>query len=276
MNDLDVFRPAQSLKILGILNVTPDSFSDGGQYPTRETAAARCRQLIADGASLVDIGAESTRPGSDFVSEVVEWDRLEPVLEEIFAAGVSPERLSIDTRRDAIVLRCLEFGISNFNCVSGLYSDDVLRKVQLRGGSVMAMHMHDEPATMQLAPLDPGAAEVRVEAFLYECQDRLRRIGFGDDQYYLDPGIGFGKSLLANLRLVSLAGVWSRHFPLLYGISRKSFLGRLYGIDQPDARDVPSKVMEVGLYLAGVRMIRTHDVAGLNRSLTVLNKEIRS
>ena len=251
----------QPVSVMGILNVTPDSFSDGGQWSNAQLAISQCKQLLTSGADVVDIGAESTKPGSHYVDAETEWARLEPVLKGISAAGANLDKISIDTRRDNIVLRCLSLGYSKFNNVEGLYQRSTLEAINEASGTVCAMHMQGKPNNMQHNPLDQHNVAAEVSEFFESSATVLGSVGFSDDRFLLDPGVGFGKSLAANLRLIDSASTWSKKYPLLYGVSRKSFIGSLFGIKRPQDRDAPTKIIEKALANAGVKMIRTHNVA---------------
>lgn len=253
-----------SAKVMGILNVTPDSFSDGGRWTSPVSAVKYCHTMLRDGAAYIDVGAESTRPGADYISDEEEWGRLSPTLITLLEAGIPKTKLCIDTRRESIVTRAMEMGVVNFNCVTGYYQKQTLREIFRVGGTVCAMHMHRHPKNMQQQPLDSTQVVSAVEAFFEGCVETFVDAGAEAGQYFLDPGVGFGKTQAANLRLIDQASIWSQKFPLLYGVSRKSFIGNLFGIKQPGSRDAPTKLIEKTLIDVGVQMIRTHNVSKLN------------
>lgn len=251
--------------IMGIVNVTPDSFSDGGRFFSPQSAVDRAMEMIADGADWVDIGAESTRPGSAPVSPDEEWRRLDPVVNAL-VQRLGGERVSVDTRHPETMRRAAHAGARMINNVAGLVPDDVLRELaRVPGMAYVAMHMRGTPETMQRDPIDGDAAVTEVERFFVESAERLRSAGFSPDRVWVDPGIGFGKTDAANIKLLEATSAWARRWNVMVGLSRKSFMGRLLGIDDPVARDPASKMLELGQMMAGAGMIRTHDTKTLAR-----------
>lgn len=251
---------------MGIVNVTPDSFSDGGEHLDTRTAIARAHQLIEDGADMIDLGAESTRPGATAVDEHEEWRRLKPVLTAL--AKIVPRHvcLSVDTSKLVIMDRAVDAGAKVINDVTGVSADpQSLERFAKLGIGYIAMHMHKTPQTMQLAPLGPEEAVRAVNHAFEEYARILKAAGYSDDHYWLDPGIGFGKGLSANLCILNQTPNWSKTYPIAIGVSRKSFIGRLTGIEIPKDRDPASKLFEIQQAAAGASLIRTHDVAGLAR-----------
>jgi len=250
--------------IMGVLNLTPDSFSDGGQFIGSRDAATHAQQLIDDGADIVDLGAESTRPGSKVISEAEEWRRLGPVLLEVLNMGVL---VSVDTYKPGIMRRAVDAGAQYINDVRGgaLLRDDELTVLAKTGISYVAMHGSPGFETMQIAPLDAERAVQAVDTFFAGAHARLLNAGFAPSRIWLDPGIGFGKNDRANLALLRLSMQRASAYNLTLGVSRKSFIGRLLGIESPRERDQPAKMLELGLMLGGVKMIRTHDVKALAR-----------
>ena len=261
--------------IFGVLNVTPDSFSDGGDYDSGKVGIARAEALIEAGADVVDIGAESTRPGATPISPEVEWQRLEVLLTELQAKGLS-RRVSVDTRHADTMLRVSQMGIGWINCVGALPEEEILQRLKTHNSKIgfVAMHMHGNPESMQLNPLSPSGALKRVDSFFESAMCELQEAGFQKAEILLDPGIGFGKSDAANLALMARCYRWSESLPIAIGISRKGFFKRVFGIDAPKDRDQVSKVTEVALAMAGVRMIRTHDVSGLARCLSLVGEAL--
>lgn len=257
--------------IFGIINVTPDSFSDGGEYLLAGDVTRRIEELLAAGADYVDVGAESTRPGAQPVSQEAEWSRLAPVLQEAKALGLI-RRLSVDTRAPQTMLNAAELGVRWINCVGPLPDDEVLLRLKKCNPEIgfVAMHMHGNPLTMHLNPLSPAGAVKRVGAFFESAVEDLRSAGFQEEDILLDPGIGFGKNDGANIVLMAQCAHWSRTLPVAVGISRKGMFGRIFGVENPKDRDPVSKVTETALALVGVRMIRTHDVAALAKCMTLL------
>lgn len=248
--------------IMGVVNVTPDSFSDGGHFLKPSDALRQIERLLSDGADIIDLGAESSRPGALPLTPEEEWQRLEPVLQEL--ARLWPSALiSLDTYKPETMRRALDFPVSIINDIRGGANFETLQLLSSRGLVYLAMHMHRDPESMQRDPLDAPLALEKVSAFYSKTQERLGRAGFQADKIWLDPGIGFGKTDRANLQLIKHSMDWASQLPLVLGISRKSFIGRLLQIEAVMDRDPPSKMLEFSLLLAGVKAIRTHDVLRL-------------
>jgi dihydropteroate synthase len=251
---------------MGVINVTPDSFSDGGVHLDPADAIAAGRKMIEDGAAIVDVGGESTRPGSAGVSLDEELRRVVPVLE-----GLEGAPLSIDTSKAEVAGRAIELGAELVNDVTALRADAALAEVVAASGSyVCLMHMQGKPRTMQR---DPTYADVasEVAAFL---EERLRfaiDAGIPEQNVCLDPGIGFGKTVAQNFELVRrLAVLTALGRPVLVGFSRKSSLGRILG--NPQATTGPpaaSLAAAVAAYERGATMLRAHDVREHVEALTV-------
>jgi dihydropteroate synthase len=243
---------------MGVVNVTPDSFSDGGVHLDPDVAAAAARQMFADGAAIVDIGGESTRPGSDGVSLDEELRRVLPVLERL--QGDVP--VSIDTAKAEVARRALELGAELVNDVTAFRSEPALAEVcAAHDAYVCLMHMQGEPRTMQLDPrYDDVAGE--VAAFLEERMTFAIDHGVREDRICLDPGIGFGKTVEHNVELLRRMDVLlALGRPVLIGVSRKSSLGRLAG--DPHATTGPlgaSVAAAVAAYERGATIMRVHDV----------------
>jgi dihydropteroate synthase len=260
---LGVARPAIEERfprpsVMGIVNVTPDSFSDGGVNLAPETAAATARQMLADGAAIVDVGGESTRPGSAGVSEDEELRRVVPVLEAL--GGKVP--VSIDTSKATVARRALKLGAELVNDVTALRGDPEMAAVVAESGAyVCLMHMQGEPRTMQAAPRYEDVAS-EVAAFL---EDRLAfavRAGVREELICLDPGIGFGKTVEHNFELIRRLDVLlALGRPVVVGFSRKSSLGRIFG--DPAATTGPTAAsvgVAVSAYERGATILRVHDV----------------
>jgi dihydropteroate synthase len=253
--------------VMGVVNVTPDSFSDAGVNLRPEDAISSARRMAAEGAALVDVGGESTRPGSEGVSTDEELRRVVPVLEAV--AGELP--VSIDTAKAEVARRALELGAVLVNDVTALRGDPAMvQTVAEHGAYVCLMHMQGEPRTMQA---DPRYGDVvsEVAAFL---EDRLRfavASGVGEELICLDPGIGFGKTVEHNFELLRRLGVLvSLGRPIVVGFSRKRSLGRLLG--DPDATTGPlsaSLAAAVAAYERGATILRAHDVREHVEALTV-------
>jgi dihydropteroate synthase len=252
--------------VMGVVNVTPDSFSDGGVHVDADTAVAAARRMLDDGAAIVDVGGESTRPGSEGVDVDTELRRVEPVLERLQGLPVS-----IDTAKAEVARRALALGAELVNDVTALRSDpDVAGVVADAGAYLCLMHMQGEPRTMQLNPTYDDVAS-DVAAFL---EERLRFAvdeGIPEDRICLDPGIGFGKTLDQNFELVRRLDVLlALGRPVLIGFSRKSSLGKIVG--DANARTGPlaaSVAAAVAAYERGATILRVHDVREHVEALTV-------
>jgi dihydropteroate synthase len=244
--------------IMGIVNVTPDSFSDGGEFARFEDATAHAEAMVREGAALVDIGGESTRPGSDPVALEEELDRVIPVVEAL-AAGVGAV-LSIDTCKAAVARRALAGGAAMVNDVSALRSDPTMVEVVAEAGCpVCLMHMQGAPKTMQD---DPRYADVVAEvmAFLEERLEFAVARGVREEQVLLDPGIGFGKTVEHNLLLLKhLPRLCELGRPVVLGASRKRFLGALLD-GEPRERAIGTVATTALGVAAGVSVFRVHDV----------------
>jgi len=253
---LDVTQP----QIMGILNVTPDSFSDGGRHADVETACAAALQMVADGATIIDIGGESTRPGAAEVPEAEEILRTAPVIEAIRAQSQIP--ISIDTRKATVGLEALEAGANLVNDVSGFTFDPALAPLAAQASvPVCIMHAQGDPATMQE---DPQYADVLLDVYDYlDAQiDRLEAIGVVREQIVIDPGIGFGKTLEHNLTLLrNLSLFHGLGCPILLGVSRKGFIGKIGEEPQAAARAPGSIAVGLAALAQGVQFLRVHDVA---------------
>lgn len=252
---------ADAPKLMGILNTTPDSFSDGGAFDTLEAASTRGQALVAAGADILDIGGESTRPGASLVPQDVEIERTAPVIAGLRAAGVTAP-ISIDTRKAAVAAAALDAGASIVNDVSGFTFDTDLAPVcAARSVPVCVMHAQGEPQTMQQ---NPTYDDVLLDVYdaLAARIDMLVSLGISRDRITVDPGIGFGKTLehnLAILRRISLfhgLGV-----PILLGASRKRFIGTLGNVPEAQDRAPGSVAVALAAIAQGVQIIRAHDVA---------------
>lgn len=262
-----VFAPAERALVMGILNVTPDSFSDGGRYFEPAAAIARGRQILEEGADLIDLGAESTRPGSQPVPPAEQWRRLEPV---IVALREEPRAcLSVDTASAEVATRALALGVEIVNDVTGLGDPGMAGVVAAAGAGVVLMHMRGVPADMQRDPRYQDAPR-EIAGWLAERRAAARAAGIDDERIALDPGIGFGKALEHNLDLIAKLGeVAALGRPVLVGVSRKSFIGKLL------AGATVQERLEGGLAAAaiavfeGATIVRTHDVAPTIRALRI-------
>jgi dihydropteroate synthase len=254
-------------RVMGIVNVTPDSFSDGGKFLDPHEAVAHAERLVAEGADVIDVGGESTRPGATPVSPEAEWGRVGPVLRGL--AGRIPVPVSVDTRHPEVATQAVDAGADIVNDVEGLRSEEMRRAVARSGAAAVVMHMRGTPQTMQS---DLGYGDLRDEVFrwLAERTDVALAEGIAPERLVVDPGIGFGKSAQQSLDLLTHAGEFrSLGYPVLLGASRKSFLGWALGSKRRADR------LEAGIAAAviaaeqGVDLIRTHDVAPTVRALAV-------
>lgn len=248
-------RPAL---VMGIVNVTPDSFSDGGQYCDTDAAVSHGLDLVQQGAEILDIGGESTRPSALPVSEAEELRRVIPVIEGLAARTKVP--LSIDTMKPVVARAALAAGVSIVNDIAANRDDDTMwRVVAETGAGYVAMHMQGLPQTMQVRPVyDDVVREVRE--FFRDRMERLKAVGIAADQVVFDVGIGFGKALEHNLQLLNaLRSFTTLERPILLGVSRKSFIGALTGANVTER--LPGSLACACLAVAaGVQIIRTHDV----------------
>lgn len=260
---LNLARP----HVMGIVNVTPDSFSDGGRYASTEKAIAHALQLVEDGADILDIGGESTRPGATPVGLDEELSRVIPVIEGLVnTAGVA---LSIDTYKPEVMRAAIDAGIDIVNDVLALQGAGALELVAQSQVGVCLMHMQGTPQTMQQDPrYDDVAAEVL--AFLQQRLDAAKLAGIAAERIVLDPGFGFGKRTVHNIALLQqLSSLASLGCPLLVGLSRKSVLGQLLGSDA-DERLHASIAASVIAVMKGANIVRVHDVKATADALKVV------
>ena len=259
---------AGRFRIMGVVNVTPDSFSDGGQYLDAAAAIAHGIELEAEGADILDIGGESTRPGAASVPEDEELRRVIGVIEGLIAAGCEAQ-LSIDTSKSGVAARALAAGATLVNDVTALRGDpDIAAVVAEAKADCCLMHMLGTPRTMQDDPrYDDVVADVK--AFLEERMGFAVAHGIAEERIMLDPGIGFGKTVEHNLEIVRRLGeLVELGRPVVIGTSRKSFLGKITGreVDDRIAATVATNVLA---YERGARVFRVHDVGPVRDALTV-------
>ena len=254
--------------LMGVLNVTPDSFSDGGEFFDPDKAVARAASLLDEGARIVDVGGESTRPGSDPVSPEEELRRVIPVLQGILT--IRPEAVvSIDTYRASTAEVALDVGAHMVNDISALGDPRMADLVAERGCPIVLMHMQGEPKSMQQ---DPRYEDVvrEVRDFLARRAERAIQAGVEEGNIVLDPGIGFGKTLKHNLALLNrLDTLVELGFPVLVGASRKSFLGKIVGSVFPKDRLFGTIATNVVAYERGASLFRVHDVRANKEALAV-------
>ena len=254
------------MKLMGVVNVTPDSFSDGGLYLDPEAAIGHGRELVEAGAEILDVGGESTRPGAEPVGEEEELRRVVPVIRGLVDAGC---RISVDTSKARVARAALDAGATIVNDVTAFRGDDRMAGLCAeRDATVVLMHMRGEPRTMQEDPrYDDVVAEVK--AFLSERLEAAVAAGVAEERIWLDPGIGFGKTVAHNLELLRRLGeLRELGRPLVVGTSRKSFIGKLDGSAAADrlGGTIASSVLAAA---EGAEVLRVHDVAEMRQALTM-------
>jgi dihydropteroate synthase len=251
--------------IMGVINVTPDSFSDGGRYYRAPDAVAHARRLIDEGADVLDIGGESTRPGSDPVSPEEQIRRIGSVIRQVRSFWNGP--ISIDTTRSQVADAAIAAGADWINDISAMRDDPAMAEVARRNScTVVLMHSQGRPKTMQAAPRYDDAV-VEVAEFLSSRAELAIAAGIPAERIILDPGIGFGKSYDHNLALMThLDVICSLGYPVLIGVSRKSFIGQITGAELPDRLE-GSLVAVVAAARLGASIVRVHDVAATKRAL---------
>jgi dihydropteroate synthase len=252
--------------VMGVINLTPDSFSDGGRFTDPATALAHARTLIDEGADLLDLGAESTRPGSSRVPADEQWRRLEPVLHALAAEGRAC--ISVDTASARVASLAIEAGAEVINDVTALGDPEMAGVLARSRAGVVLMHMLGTPATMQSDPRYEDCAR-EVASFLAGRLEQAERAGIAPLRVALDPGIGFGKTVRHNLELIArLQEIAALGRPVMVGASRKGFLGSL--LDLPvDQRLEGGLAAHAVAVFQGARIVRTHDVAATSRAVRV-------
>ncbi len=254
-------------RIMGVVNVTPDSFSDGGRFLALESAVAHALRLVEEGADILDLGAESSRPGSEPISSEEELRRLRPVLQAL--AGRVPVRISIDTTKPEVAEAALSLGATMVNDITAAADCHMLEVVRKHGASLVLMHIRGTPRTMQRETAYNDVV-TDVGNFLAERVASARQLGI--DEILIDPGIGFGKNTGQNLELLRRLGEFRRiGCPILIGASRKSFLGTITGCKDPSAR-LPESIGAVcAAVMNGAEYVRVHDVAECRRALAIVD-----
>ena len=256
-------------RVMGILNVTPDSFSDGGRFNTLDTAVRQAEQMLADGAAIIDVGGESTRPGAQPVSEVQELERVIPVVEAI--ASRLDVLISVDTSTAAVIRESAAAGAHLINDVRALQREGALAAAAHSGLPVCLMHMQGDPQTMQQNP-DYLDVVLEVIDFLERRVALCENAGISRDRILLDPGFGFGKSFAHNFELLNRLELLQRlDLPLLIGLSRKRMIGQASGCDEPAERVAGSLAGAVISAMKGARILRVHDVKQTVQALAVVN-----
>lgn len=263
-----MIKEVASTRIMGILNVTPDSFSDGGRFATFEAALAQADKLIADGADILDVGGESTRPFADPVATDEELQRVIPVIEAVRKRYAIP--ISIDTSKAIVAREALNAGADIINDVSALQKDEkMVTVVQETTVPVIIMHMRGTPADMQIQPIYDNVIE-EILAFLQGRVDWMIERGIEGNRIIVDPGIGFGKTLQHNLSILKhLDTLSTLGHPVLLGHSRKRFLGDITGVSQEAARDLATAIVTAICATSKIAMVRTHDVAATRQALLI-------
>ncbi len=260
--EFDLERPL----VMGIVNVTPDSFSDGGEHADTDSAVAHARQLIAEGAQILDLGAESTRPGADAVSGVEELKRLLPVVEALRDCGVP---LSIDTFKPDVMAATLDAGADMINDIYGFRQPGAIEAVAASRCGLCVMHMKGEPRTMQATPPEYTDLIGEIGLFLGARAQKLRAAWVDPRRIVLDPGFGFGKTADQNYELLRrLSALRSSSYPLLIGLSRKSMIGQATGRPVGD-RLAGSIAAALACVARGASIVRVHDVAATVDALKV-------
>ncbi|WP_376697221.1 dihydropteroate synthase [Wenzhouxiangella sp. EGI_FJ10305] len=245
--------------VMGVVNVTPDSFSDGGEFLAPDRAVAHALELVEGGADILDVGGESTRPGAEPVAEAEELDRILPVIEGIVSATRVP--VSIDTAKPGVMRRAVAAGAAMINDVNGLRAEGALQTVAELDVPVCIMHMLGEPRTMQKNPSYESVVD-DIRDFLRERVLACREAGIDESRIVLDPGFGFGKTLEHNLQLLArLDELVALGFPVLAGMSRKAMLGAITGRDKPADRVAASVAAHLIAARKGAAVVRVHDVA---------------
>ena len=254
--------------LMGVLNVTPDSFSDGGEFFGVEPAVAQAEKMFDEGAQVIDVGGESTRPGSNPVSPEEELRRVLPVIQGMLSARPN-SIVSIDTYRSSIAEAALDAGARAVNDVTALGDPRMAGLMAERGCPIILMHMLGEPKSMQQHPRYKDVVR-EVRDFLAERAQQAIRAGVEVENIILDPGIGFGKTLEHNLKLLKrLDSLVELGFPVLVGVSRKSFLGKITGSEDPKSRLFGTVAANVLAYERGASVCRVHDVRANKEALAV-------
>jgi dihydropteroate synthase len=254
--------------VMGIVNVTPDSFADGGVHFRAEDAVAGALRMAAEGADILDIGGESTRPGHTPISADEEWARVEPVLESLAASGIPLPPISIDTTKPEIARRALRAGATIVNDIWGFQRDRGLPGVAAEFGAA-AVLMHNRESID--ASIDIADDMLR---FFERSLDTARRAGVKDERIVLDPGIGFGKSHAQQFQAIAaLPRIKALGFPVLLGVSRKSFIGRLFDPQPPAGERLPGTVAANAIgVMAGADIVRVHDIAAHVQAMGVADR----
>lgn len=265
----NIFQNIEFPKILGILNVTPDSFSDGGRFLSAQKSIEHALEMIEDGADIIDIGGVSTRPGAESVSIDEELLRVMPAIEGILKQKPNAI-ISIDTTKYEVAEAALQAGAKYINDISGLTFEERFIDLALKyNAGLMLMHIQGEPRTMQL---NPTYEDVFHEVYSFLIKQATKAKECGVIEVIIDPGIGFGKNLEHNLTLIVRSGEMKEAgFPVMLGISRKSFLKSLLEIENPDERDFPTNTIHTMLLQSNIDYIRVHNVKNIIQTKRILS-----
>jgi dihydropteroate synthase len=255
--------------IMGILNITPDSFSDGGKYYDRNKAVAYAFKMLDEGADIIDIGGESSRPGAERIDAKIETERIIPVIKKIL--DERPDTIiSVDTNKRDVAEKALEYGAKIINDISGgKFEPNIMETVAKYNAAFIIMHLKGTPQTMQNAPIYGNVVE-EVYDYLYKQVKKAEEAGINN--IFIDPGIGFGKTTSDNLNLLNrLDDFKSLAHPITIGVSRKSFIGKSLNLEV-DERDIPTSMMEALSVNKGARIIRTHNIINAVMLRELFNK----
>jgi len=262
---LDLSSPV----VMGVLNVTPDSFSDGGKFFTLNDALRQAELLISEGAAILDIGAESTRPQAQLVTEQQELDRLLPIIEAVKQRFDTI--ISVDTSSPQVMLQAAKLGIGLINDVRALQRDGALQAAAQTKLPICLMHMQGEPSTMQQSPYYQSVID-EVMVFLQQRINACLQVGVPAEQLLIDVGFGFGKTLAHNIELLAKLDIFTQlPYPLLVGMSRKSMLGKILNDAPVDQRLFAGLSAATIAALKGAKIIRTHDVKATKDALAVVS-----
>lgn len=265
--DLDFNIP----RVMGILNVTPDSFSDGGKYLSVDSALNKALKMLDEGADIIDIGGESTRPGSEPVTLDEELTRTIPVIKKLTSLR-NDAIISIDTTKSEVARQALDNGAALINDISGLtFDEDMISVVHEHNAGIIIMHIKGNPKTMQINPSYNNVID-EVKEFL-TTQTKKANVS-GIDKIIIDPGIGFGKRVEDNFELIkNLEKFNSIGFPIMIGLSRKSFIGKTLDLDV-DNRDIPTVILEAISIFKSARIVRTHNVKYCSQMIKLVSNII--
>lgn len=268
-----VLSTAAHTLIMGVVNVTPDSFSDGGRFLGSDRAILHGQHLFTDGADLVDVGGESTRPGADAVPAKVEIERIVPVIAGLVSAGIP---VSVDTSKPEVAAAALAEGALVVNDITACGHPDMAGLVAQTGCGLILMHMQGTPKTMQAGP-SYGDVALEVRDFLLERAAAAESEGVERSHICVDPGIGFGKNQLHNLQLLARLDVLvATGYPVLVGTSRKSFLGKILDEPDPAERDVATAATVAIAATRGAAVVRVHNVAMARQAVLIADAIVRS